>query len=416
MLLSDDINDYCFIDTETKALPWTRGTPDESVVSCGVARYSKCAKVTVIQHAIGDRPVHVSAFKDFDPTRTFLWEQGSIPEDLWAFHQRAQRGEAWYAAWNMAFDRLMLSTIPGCLILPEMTIDVMAQAAASNLPGKLQGASLAIGRKGKHEEGGKFIQMFTGADWETITPQTHPDDWHAFAYGYGAQDVVELREVFKATRQLPRREWEEYWASERINDRGMAVDVDFCDRAAALAAYSQARLHGICHRITGGAISKVTQRERIANWLYDHCSLSEAREKLVKVWREDEDAVDEDDALIPVKLSIAEDPLSAYIAFFDKLDEEQGLTDEEYDLLELAETRLFGASSTPGKFQKIVDMHDDGRLKHQYTFNGAQQTGRMSSRGVQVHNLVRASLTDKDHPGREIDAIEMINELELSYD
>lgn len=415
--LSDDINDFCFIDTETKALPWTAGTPDESVVNVGAYRYAKCAVVTVIQYAIGDGPVHVSAFKDFDPTRRFIWAYGFVPEELIRFHERALKGKAWYVPWNATFDRLMMNaSVKHCVIRPDMTIDAMAQAVASNLPAKLEGASRAIGRHGKAASGKDGIKMFTGADWTTHTPQTNPEEWREFAYGYGAQDIEETRAVFKATRPLPRKEWEEYWVSEKINDRGMAVDVDFCDRAAAMAELNSRHLDARMNRLTGGAISKVTQRERIANWLYDKTPHVEARDTLVKAWTAEDDVTGEEDEIVPSKLSVASDRLDAYINYLETLDEREGLTDEEFELLEIAEARSIGASATPAKFQKIVDQHDGGRLKGQYVFNGAQQTGRFSSRGVQVHNLVRASLSNKEHPERELDAIDLINTLEIEYE
>lgn len=423
--LSDDINDYCFIDTETKALPHTRGTADESVTECGAYRYRRGARVVMIQHAIGNAPPVVSAFPDFDITRKFIWQQGFIPDDLWAFHQRALRGEAWYVAWNMTFDRLMLNTIDGCEIRPEMTIDAMAQGLASNSPGTLEGASRFVGRHGKQQDGKNLIGLFSGADgWHTAsgvwvgdegaTPRGRPAEWDRFK-SYGAQDIDELRAVFQATRPLPRNEWEEYWVSERINDRGMGVDVDFCYRCDLIAEANKRRLGLQLKALTGGKITAPTQRERIANWLYDNCpdSQPEARDALVKVWADTEDGAEDDDQLVPAKLSVAEDNLNKYLTYFRNLDEAEGLTDEEYDLLQIAEARSFGASATPAKFGKIVDQHDEGRLKGQYRFNGAQQTGRFSSVGVQIHNLIRASLTDKEHPDREVEVIDFINQLEI---
>jgi hypothetical protein len=412
------LDQVCFLDTETKALPFTAGTPDESVVTAGAYRYSRCAVVNVIQWAIGDDPVEISAFKDFrDPTRRFVWAEPFLPPKLWAFHQRVLKGEAWYVPWNAAFDRLLMNaSVKGFVVPPSGFIDGMVQAVASNLPAKLEGASRAIGRGGKHEGGKNYIQMFTTGDWTTHTPQTNPAEWYDFTRGYGAQDVDELRAVFKATRPLPRREWEEYWVSEKINDRGIAVDVDFADRAAAIAELNARHLNARITRLTGGAITKVTQRERVANWLYDRTPHAEARATLVKAWTSDDEVTGEDDELVPSKLSIAEDRLNAWRNFYEVLDENEGLTDEEFELVEIAEARATGASATPAKFQKIVDQHDEGRLKGQYVFNGAPQTGRFSSRGVQVHNLIRASLTDKAHPDRELDAIELINTLELSYE
>lgn len=425
-LLSDDINDFCFIDTETKSLPHTAGTTDESVTSCGAYRYRKNARVIMIQYAIGDAPQRTIAFKDFDVTRKFIWRRGFMPDDLMDFYERARAGKAWFAAWNAAFDRLMLNTVDGHETVVENWIDVMGQAMASNLPAKLDGAGRALRIGGKQEDGKDLITMFCGAngwhkaggDWVGYpgsTPAMNPDDWARFC-SYGGRDIDQLRGVYKATRQLPRREWQQYWTSERINDRGMPVDVAFCDKAARLADLNSAQLNGICSRLTGGVVTKVTQAKRIAEYLYDRLPSVEAREFLVKAWADEDTVTGEDDALVPSKLSISEDRLQGLLVWFDDWEEKHdGLTDEELELLELIEARQYGASAAPLKFQKIVDYEDDGWLRGQYVWNGAQQTGRYSSRLVQVHNLVRASLTDKEHPGREVDAIEDINDLEIEH-
>jgi DNA polymerase len=410
-LLSDDINDYCFIDTETKALPRVLNTVDEDVTKCGAYRYSENAVPIMVQWAVGDAPPTYAAFPDFDPTRQFIWD--AMPPNLQEFHERALAGEAWYCAWNSLFDRLMLNRIPGCVVRPNMMIDIMAQGAASNLPARLEGASRAIHRHGKQQDGKALIQMFTTADWETYTPQSHPVEWQRFCT-YGLQDIDELRAVFHATRKLPRREWEEFWVSEKINDRGKLIDVEFAERCAQIATVNRARLNALVGELTAGAITKVTQRERIANYLFDNCALAEPREMLVTRWVDDDEVTGEEDMLVADKLSIAEEPLTAYVNFFENRDEEIGLTDEEYDLLQLAEARLIGSSSTPAKFQKALDQRsEDDRLRGPYRFNGAQQTGRFSSQGVQEHNLIRASLTDKEHPTRELDVIEFINSLAL---
>jgi len=58
------------------------------------------------------------------------------------------------------------------------------------------------------------------------------------------------------------------------------------------------------------------------------------------------------------------------------------------------ELREYGGAASPMKFNKIASQADNGRLKGSYVFNGAPQTGRFSSRGVQIHNLPRASLKE----------------------
>lgn len=54
------------------------------------------------------------------------------------------------------------------------------------------------------------------------------------------------------------------------------------------------------------------------------------------------------------------------------------------------------------KFNAIVNKTEAGRLRGEYSWNGAGRTGRFSSRGVQIHNLVRKHLEN------EIDIIEAV--------
>jgi DNA polymerase len=50
---------------------------------------------------------------------------------------------------------------------------------------------------------------------------------------------------------------------------------------------------------------------------------------------------------------------------------------------------LYGAGASPKKFARLEAQHVDGVLRGQYRFAGAGQTGRMTSRGAQIQNLVR---------------------------
>lgn len=403
--LSTDPAAICHIDTETKALPHTASTSNENVTTAGGYRYAENSFVTIITYGIGDNPVKEVSVPNFKPGTRL--DFNTLPEDLKAFWLRAAtQKDCWFAAWNMNFDRLQLSNIPNApRVTPEMTIDVMAQAVASNLPAKLEGASRAIGRQGKQNDGKALIGLFAKATG--ATPQSHPVEWARFK-SYAIQDTEELRHVFKATRPLPRREWEEYWVSERINDRGMMVDVHFCERAAAIAELNERRINRDLKELTGGAIATVGQTARIGQWLYDRLPSAEARDLLVKQWADEDTITGPDQDLVATKLSVSSDRLDALHAWFIKRDEENGLSDEEYDMLLILEARMYGASATPKKFGKMVDQHAGGRLRGQYVFNGAAQTGRYSSRGVQVHNLMRASLKK-----REAEIIDMISDLAI---
>jgi hypothetical protein len=108
------------------------------------------------------------------------------------------------------------------------------------------------------------------------------------------------------------------------------------------------------------------------------------------------------------KLSVKKDRLEALLAFYAQLEKDEGLSDRDRLIVDMATARLYGGSSSPAKFDKMMLQHDEGALRGMYVFNGAQQTGRFSSKGVQTHNLTRSTLGK-----HEAEAIELINELEL---
>ena len=124
------------------------------------------------------------------------------------------------AVWNYA-------TLGFPFLAPERVIDAMIQAGVSNLPTDLEGASRALGGEGKQKDGKKLIKLFCveGAD-----PREHPEEWQLFLT-YARQDVEAMRDVYRRTRPLPLEEWEQYWAFEHINRRGV---VSTCRSSAAL--------------------------------------------------------------------------------------------------------------------------------------------------------------------------------------
>lgn len=407
--LSDDPDDFCFFDTETRALPGLENLAWGDVRIAGAKRYATSSKVIVFRYAIGNGPVKRWDVADFDQTLRWI----DAPRDLLDFLARALKGEAWMVAWNSFFDRNVCNA---GMVRPSRepalpvrcVLDAMAQAVASNLPPDLESASRTIGREGKQDDGKNLIQLFCTADGGT--PASHPAEWERFLT-YADRDVEELRAVFFATRGLWRFEWEEFWASETVNDTGIAADRHFVERAAVLGDEYMEQVNEQIKHFTGGACWSVNQHVALANWVMDALAhLPEAVDMLVKKFEEDAEG-----DLVPAKVSLERTRVEKLIAYLERLDREEGLTDAEFDVLQLLDVRLYGASATPKKFRKMLPMLDDrDRLCGQYTFNGAQQTGRYSSRGVQVHNLTRAFVgMEEREPEREAAAIEYISEIEI---
>ena len=212
------------------------------------------------------------------------------PPDLRAAYDRG----ATFAAWNASFDAAIwnFSTLGFPFLPPERVIDAMVQAGVSNLPTDLESASRALGGAGKQKDGKELIKLFCV---EGAAPSEHPEKWQRFL-SYARQDVEAMREVYRRTRPLPRAEWEQYWAFEHINRRGVER------RPGFRSPRCRSRRRG-CHRHRPPA-DRADRRgghqgdagERIAAWLHDQLPDAAMREVLmVGVPADDDDDDDDDD-------------------------------------------------------------------------------------------------------------------------
>jgi DNA polymerase len=360
----------------------------------GTLRYAADAstRAIVLAYAIGDSPVRAwhadGAILDWD----------HAPDDLRTVFDRGGTGTAWNASfdsniWNFA-------TIAFPFLVPERVIDVMIQAGVSNLPTDLEGASRALGGAGKQKDGKKLIRLFCV---EGTSPHEHPEEWGRFL-AYARRDVGEMRDVYRRTRPLPPEEWQQYWAFEHINRRGVAIDVPFVARAAALAAEDAGAIGCRLVKLTDGAVSSVNQAQRIAAWMHDQLTDAEMREVLMVGSPADEND-DVDEAEEP-ELSLTRDRVARVLAMLDAKRANGGLTPNESKALDVATLRLYGAGASPKKFARIAAQQVNSVLRDQYRFAGAGQTGRLSSRGAQIHNLVRDVIDD--HGGDEAALVDMI--------
>src|SRR5262249_41872209 len=208
-----------WIDFETKLF-------EANLKAVGTLRYvaDPAASAIILAYAIGDAPAltwHADGA---------ILDWNNAPNDLRAAFERG----AIVAAWNASFDSAVwnYATLGFPFLAPQRVIDPMIQAGVSNLPTDLESASRALGGKGKQADGKKLIRLFSveGAD-----PAAHPAEWEQFL-AYARRDIGTMRDTYRRTRSLPREEWRQYWAFERVNRRGVAVYMPFVRRAAALAA------------------------------------------------------------------------------------------------------------------------------------------------------------------------------------
>jgi DNA polymerase len=343
--------------------------------AAGTYAYATTADAIVCAYAVGHGPAqswHASGA---------ILDWAYAPSDLRA----AFDSGAIFAAWNASFDRAIwnFSTLGFPLLVPERVIDVMVQAGISNLPTDLESASRALGGTGKQKDGKKLIKLFCV---DGAAPSEHPDEWQRFL-SYARRDIESMCEVYCRTRPLPRAEWEQYWAFEHINFRGVAVDVPFIRRGAALAAEDAGASGRRLVKLTGGVVTRVTQAKRIAAWLHDQLPDAAMREVLMLGVPADDDDADDDK-----ELSLTRDRVAHVLAMLDAKRANGGLDPAETKAFEVATLRLYGAGAAPKKFARLAAQQADGILRGQYRFAGAGQTGRLVSKGAQIQNLTRDTL------------------------
>src|SRR6516164_7096276 len=334
-------------------------------------------RAIVLAYAIGNAPAltwHADgAILDWD----------NAPDDLRAAFERG----ATFGAWNASFDAAVwnYATLGFPFLAPERIIDPMVQAGVSNLPTDLESASRYLGGAGKQKDGKALIRLFSV---EGANPREHPTKWEQFL-AYACQDIEAMREVYRGTRPLPLEEWQQSWAFEHINRRGVVLDMPYVRRAAALAAEDAIASGRRLVELTGGAVTRVTQAQRIATWLHDNLVDAAMREILMVGVPTDDDG-DDDDA----ELSLTRDRVARVLAMLDAKHANGGLSNTETIAREVAALRLYGAGAAPKKFARLEAQQVDGVLRGQYRFAGAGQTGRLTSRGAQIQNLTRDVLGD----------------------
>jgi DNA polymerase len=395
--LSTAASDFVFADVETRSF--------EDVTVHGAARHLAKGRVTIFTYAIGDGEVKDWVLEDWTPGKKLDW--ADAPDDLLDALQEVEEGRKWFVAHNAGFEYHAFTR--GMVGLEDFRVEwlicSMVQGMRSHLPADLAGAAKAIGLTQKQASGKALIKLFAD-EAGTATPLTHPVEWQQFR-DYARDDVAAMRDVFFATMPLSRRMWQEYWASERINHRGVAVDLPFVRGAAALAAKLTVKANADIERLTGGKIKTVGQNKALLDWVrHELRHLPEVDRLLTAEYDMEED---EDGERVSVaKYSLGRKLVEALMGYLKAINEKDGLTDAEWTVLQVLEVRLFGAGSTPKKYQKILNAVDhDGRLKGQFIYGGASATIRYSSKGVQVHNLARSTVGTLDD---EVDAIELITE------
>ena len=377
-----------FADAETRSLI--------DVTQVGAYRYAKhhSTRSLVWSWVIDDGPGRV-----WSPDWAWSGQNNEIEE----LYDHIRSG-GYFVAWNAFFDRWIwnetMVEIHGAPELPlEQVLCAQAQAEANNLPGSLDKAAICIGAAHqKDPQGARLISLLSNGDvtnWDS--DNDHPDRMGRFRR-YGLSDVYTMRDIWQCTRPLTLSEWHEYHASERVNDRGVAIDLEFAKCAKEYATEEFADLNAQLAEVCDDSRMTITNHVRKARWVHDQLYPSEELQAMTRRPPKKKDGPERfscDRATREILLELLADPVYGDVFHVEHKER----------IIEFLEIIEAGNSAAVRKFTAMVNQEVGGRVYGQYSFNGAGQTGRFSSRGIQIHNLIRSPL-DKENADRAVDAIE----------
>lgn len=311
-------------------------------------------RILCMAWALDDEPVQI-----WTPNQTF-------PKDV---SNAVTRGARIFAH-NAAFDRLMwwyvLSPDFG---VPEPRLEqficTAAQARANCAPGSLEDVGRFAGTSmRKDHRGAALVRKIC------CRPFRYTDEDLAGLLEYCAQDVRTMRSVSQSLRTLAPQELEDYHVSERINDKGVRVDVDLCRAAQRYAAAESAELRAeVAFLLRGASLRGAKARA----WVLER--LSEDQRRMAVSFKGGE-----------AKDSLDKSVRAALLAEVD-LDPDVRTVLQAMDDIWASSTAKFG------KLAALAD-DDDQRLRGAFVFAGGAATGRASSYGAQVHNFPRKAAKD----------------------
>jgi DNA polymerase len=328
----------------------------------GTHRYAEhpSTEITVAQWAIDDgEPVVVDCTSPNDGTLTVLMGFLQDPRVTVIAH-------------NSMFDRTLLRHCWDIDVPVERWQDTMIQAMAQGLPGGLDKIGQIVGLEAdlaKDKRGRELIQLFCkprpkNSTLRRATRETHPKEWAEFLE-YSRQDIVAMRAIGK---RLPTWNYRSghpelglWHLDQRINDRGVAVDVELAKSAIRAVAIEQKRLKAQVTDETDGLVTNASQRDNLLAYICAEYGVSLPDLKADTLRRRLEDPE------LPEGVKL------------------------------LLSIRLEATKTSTAKYKALVNATSaDGRLRNTLQFAGAQRTARWAGRIFQPQNMPRPDMNQAE--------------------
>ncbi len=288
-------------------------------------------------------------------------------------------------AYNANFERTCLSKHFGRYIPPESWHCSAVQAAMLALPRSLEDVGRVLGLdEQKMKEGKELIRYFcvpckptkaNGGRTRNL-PCHAPEKWELFKT-YCKRDVDVEKSIRRKLHNfpIPESEMELYRLDQRINDRGVLVDMKLVRNAVSCERLHKEVVTKRAYELTG--LENPNSVAQLKGWLGDMGMEAESLSRKA------------------VAEMIAE-------------------TDGEVE--ELLRLRLMLAKTSVKKYEAIErSACSDGRVHGMLMFYGANRSGRWSGKNVQLHNLPKNYLPDLEL-ARDLVKQGRFEDIELLYD
>ena len=277
----------------------------------------------------------------------------------WAFNSQFER-----ICLSMYFKKHRPELMQGNYLEPEGWKCSMTWCAYMGLPMSLAGAGAVLGlEQQKLTEGKELIRYFcipckpTKANGGRIRnlPEHDTAKWENFVR-YNKRDVeVEMAIQAKLSHfPVPENIWGEFWVDQRINDRGIEVDMEFARNAIELDKISRESLMEEVRNLTG--LENPNSVIQLKEWLHGQGLEFDSLDKKAVA------------AILPTAPPVVQ----RVLRIRQKL-----------------------AKSSVKKYQAMENtVCNDSRARGMFRFYGASRTGRWSGKSIQLQNLPQNHISD----------------------
>ena len=292
-------------------------------------------------------------------------------------------------AFNSQFERICLSRwlgFPtGSYLDPKSWSCTMIWSAYMGLPLSLEVAGVVLGlEKQKLTEGKKIIRYFCTPCKPTISnggrmrnlPSHDPDKWEQFK-AYNCRDVETEMAIQERLRKFPVPEyvWDEFHLDQKINDRGVALDIVLVKNAIKADERSRYKLLAKMENLTG--LENPNSVKQLKEWLASYGLKTDTLGKKA----------------VSKLLKRAPKHLNEVLLLRQQL-----------------------AKSSVKKYQVMENVAcPDNRARGLFQFYGANRTGRWAGRLLQPQNLPRNLMQDLKE-ARSLVQSGSFTALEMLYD